>query len=130
MSEDGRAACATALLLSAALAACSTASAPLPASRITPIEGPRDRTMLVLDLESTDRDPAEIDRLLADTATNVAMISRPDGAIWKRIRASAARLRVAIVEACAGGRSDACSREAARFVAAWRDAPGPPTGTV
>ena len=131
MSEGGRVACATALLLSAALAACGTASAPLPASRITPLEGPRERTMLVLDLESTDRDPSEIDRLLADTVTNVAMISRPDGAIWKRVRAGKpARLRVAIVEACAAGRSDACERAAARFVAVLRDVPGPPTGTV
>lgn len=132
MSEGGRAACVAALLLSALLSACATPAAPLPGSRITPIEGQRNRTMLVLDVESTDRDPAEIDRLLADTATDVVMISRPDGAIWKRVGArTPARLRVAIVEACAGGRSDACTREAARFVSAWRDAPlGPPTGTV
>jgi formylglycine-generating enzyme required for sulfatase activity len=132
MSNGARAACAGALLAGAVLATCTTPPAQLPASRVTPLEGQRMRAVLVLDLESADRDPAEIDRLLADDATQVAMISRPDGAIWRRVRAGRpARLRVAIVEACAGGRTAACAREAARFVAAWRDAPlGPPTGTI
>jgi formylglycine-generating enzyme required for sulfatase activity len=129
MSDGGRAACVAALLLSA-VSACATPPAPLPESRITPIEGAR--AVLVLDLDSSDGDPAAIDRLLTDGATDVLMISRPDGAIWKRVRArTPVRLRVAIVEACASGRGDACTREAARFVTAWRDATlGPATGTV
>ena len=133
MSDGGRTACIRALLLTAGLSACTAPpDSPLPATRVTPIEGQRGRLMLVLDLESPERDPAEIDRLLAEGTTDVVMISRPDGDIWKRVRAGApGRLRVAIVEACADGRTDTCTREASRFVAAWRSAPlSPPTGTV
>lgn len=132
MNEGGHPQCVRALWLAVVLSACHpTHAVPLPDSRVTSIDGRGGRTTLVLDLDSTDHDP-EIDRTLAGAATDVVMISRPGGAIWQRVRGSMpARLRVAIIEACAGGRSDDCSREAARFVAGWRETPlGPSTGSV
>jgi formylglycine-generating enzyme required for sulfatase activity len=131
--DGGRAACGSALLLAAVLTACSAPpSSPLPTSPVTFIDGRHGRVALVLDLDGADRDPAEVDRLLEGGTTDVGMISAPAGAGWRRAGArEPGRLRVAIVEACAGGRTEACARESTRFIAAWRNGLlGPPTGAV
>ncbi|HEV8397902.1 MAG TPA: SUMF1/EgtB/PvdO family nonheme iron enzyme [Vicinamibacterales bacterium] len=123
---------AVALLLVAGGPACAGSGPQVPTSRTAIIDTRHGRAALVLDFDRMEGERTEIDRLLASHDAEVALISAPGAGIWKRLRDLAPpRVQITLVEACADGRTAACTREAGRFIEQLRDGPAwAPTGAI
>ena len=134
MIEQRRAASRAAAVLCIALAAaCArTPEAAVPSARTSVLDTRHGRTTLVLDIDTTSGDQGELDQLLAKQDADVTVIAAPTGYVWRRIRELKARnLRLTLVDACSEGRTAACTREVAPFIAAMRNASvWLPTGSV